>query len=172
MTPPEILQILAERFADIVSVAFIDDKHPRVHVDAPHVREVLEFLRHDPRLKMDWLRCLTGVDYVADEKLCVVYDLWSFDHKHIFAVKAFCPRSNPHLPTTVGLWSAADWQEREVFDLFGIVFDGHPDLRRILCADDWVGHPLRKDYIFPREYHGIPGSVELDWQQKPDYPKK
>jgi NADH-quinone oxidoreductase subunit C len=86
-------------------------------------------------------------------------------------VKVYCPRENPRVPSVVDVWKAADWHEREAFDMFGIIFDGHPDLRRILCADDWVGYPLRKDYVFPREYHGIPGSVELDWQQQPDYPK-
>ena len=75
------------------------------------------------------------------------------------------------MPSVVRFWPAADWHEREAYDMFGIVFDGHPDLRRILCADDWEGFPLRKDYVFPREYHGIPASVELDWQQQPDYPK-
>ena len=86
-------------------------------------------------------------------------------------IKVFCPRDNPSVPSVADLWPAADWHEREAYDMFGIVFDGHPDLRRILCADDWEGFPLRKDYVFPREYHGIPASVELDWQQQPDYPK-
>jgi NADH-quinone oxidoreductase subunit C len=171
MSPEEIVGVLKAHFGEKIRAAYPGDKHPRVHVDAADARAVLEFLRRDPATKMDWLRCLSAVDYVADGTLCVAYDLWSFDHRHTFAVKAFCPRERPHLPTVTDLWAAADWHEREAYDLLGIVFDGHPDLRRILCADDWVGHPLRKDYIFPREYHGIPGSVELDWQQKPDYPK-
>ena len=171
MKPQEIVAALQERFGEAIVESFPEDKHPRVHVHATHVRKILEFLRHDPSLKMDWLRCLSGVDYVGDARLAVVYDLWSFDLRHTFAVKAFCPRDNPHLPSVADLWPAANWHEREAYDLLGITFDGHPDLRRILCADDWVGHPLRKDYVFPREYHGIPGSVELDWQQKQDYPK-
>jgi NADH-quinone oxidoreductase subunit C len=171
MKPPEIVELLNGRFGEGILEAYPEDKHPRVHVDAADARAVLEFLRRDPSLKMDWLRCLSGVDYVADGRMAVVYDLWSFEHRHVFAVKVFCPREEPRLPSVVDLWAAANWHEREAFDLLGIVFVGHPDLRRILCADDWVGYPLRKDYVFPREYHGIPGSVELDWQQKADYPK-
>ena len=171
MTPHDIARLLQDRFGDRITAALPDDRHPRVHLDSPSWREVAEFVRTDPALKLDWLQCLSGIDYVADGKLCVAYDLWSFDHRHSFAFKVYTPRDNPSVPSVADLWPAADWQEREAFDLFGIDFPGHPDLRRILCADDWEGFPLRKDYQFPREYHGIPGSVELDWQHKPDYPR-
>ena len=170
MTATEIARIISDRFAARVLQSFPEDKHPRVHVDAKDWRELAQFLHADPRLKLDWLQDLAGVDYVADGKMACVYDLYSFDHRHVFAVKVFCPRDTPAIPSVADLWPAADWQEREAYDMFGIDFPGHPDLRRILCADDWDGFPLRKDYVFPREYHGIPGSVELDWQHKPDYP--
>lgn len=171
MTSQEIAAALTAKFGDKITASLPEDKHPRVHVDAGDWREVAEFLRNEPTLKMDWLANLSGVDYVADGKMAVVYDLWSFELRHSFAVKVYCPRENPHVCTVSDLWSIADWHEREAYDMFGIVFDGHPDLRRILMADDWEGYPLRKDYVYPREYHGIPASVELDWQQKPDYPK-
>jgi NADH-quinone oxidoreductase subunit C len=171
MTPQEIANLLTERFGDALTSVLPDDRHPRVNLNQEHWPAVAEFLHNDPRLKLDWLANLTGVDYAADGHLCIVCDLWSFELRHSFAVKVFCPRDHPHIPSVAHLWRAADWHEREAFDMFGIIFDGHPDLRRILCADDWVGYPLRKDYVFPREYHGIPGSVELDWQQKPNYPK-
>jgi NADH-quinone oxidoreductase subunit C len=171
MTSQQITQLLSSKFGNQIIASFPSDKHPRVHVNTEHWRTIAEFLFSESTLKFDWLANLSGVDYVADDKLCVVYDLWSFDLRHSFAVKVFCPREDPHIPSVVDLWSIADWHEREAYDMFGIIFDGHPDLRRILCADDWEGFPLRKDYVFPREYHGIPGSVELDWQQQPDYPK-
>ena len=171
MTTQQIAQALADKFGDRIRASLPADKHPRVHVDAGDWLEVAQFLRYDPALEMDWLANHSGVDYVADGKMCVVHDLWSFRHRHTFAVKVYCPRDNPHVPSVARLWPVADWHEREAFDLLGIVFDGHPDLRRILCADDWEGFPLRKDYVFPREYHGIPASVELDWQQQSDYPK-
>ena len=171
MTSQQIARFVSDRFGTRILASLPNDKHPRVHVDAEHWLELATFLHGEPSLKFDWLQCLTGVDYVADGKLCVVYDLWSFDHRHSLAVKVFCGRDDPHVPSVAHLWSAADWQEREAYDMFGLVFDGHPDLRRILCADDWEGFPLLKDYVFPREYHGIPASVELDWQQKPDYPQ-
>lgn len=166
LSPQEIARTLSERFGATLLAVLPDDKHPRVHVNALDWLPVAHFLRHE--LQFDWLANLGGVDYVADGKLCVVYDLWSFEKRHRFAVKVFCPREAPHVPSVARLWRAAEWHEREAYDLLGIVFDDHPDLRRILLADDWEGWPLRKDYVFPREYHGIPGSVELDWQQKPD----
>src|SRR5688572_4731526 len=171
MTPQQIIDQTTCRFPAKIKQSFPQDKHPRIHIDAADWRPVAEYLRSDPVLHFDWLANLSGVDYVADDRMCVIYDLWSFDHRHSFAVKVFAPRDDAHIASVADIWRAADWNEREAFDMFGIVFDGHPDLRRILCADDWVGYPLRKDYVFPREYHGIPGSVELDWQQQADYPK-
>lgn len=171
MTPQQIAQAIAGKMGSKVIASFPDDKHPRVHINGPDWRALAEFLISDPALKFDWLANLSGVDYVADDKMCIIYDLYSFDHKHTFAVKVFVPRGNPSVVSVCDLWRAADWHEREAYDMFGFEFPGHPDLRRILCADDWEGFPLRKDYVFPREYHGIPASVELDWQQQPDYPK-
>ena len=167
MTPADIAARLVARFGERVTPVSTD-KHPRVHIEAADVTDVAAFLKTDADLAFDWLACLTGIDYAADGRMAVVYDLWSTPHGHRFAVKAFCPRDAPHVPSVARLWSAADWHEREAFDLFGIEFDGHSDPRRILLADDWDGHPLRKDYVFPRSVHGIPGSVELDWQQKPE----
>jgi NADH-quinone oxidoreductase subunit C len=167
MTPQQISRILQEKFVGRIVKALPDDKHPRVHVLAADWREIAQFLRNEHTLKFDWLASLSGLDYAADNQFCIVYDLWSFDHQHSFAVKVYAARSDDtHFPTVCDLWPAAGWQEREVYDLLGIFFDSHPDLRRILLADDWIGFPLRKDYVFPREYHGIPASVELDWQQK------
>ena len=171
MTPQQIISVLNGTFPGRIRESFPDGKHPRVHLDAEHWRPVAEFLFNEPAVKLDWLACLGGVDYAAEGRMCVVYDLWSFEHRHAFAVKAYCPRDTPSVPSVADLWAAANWHEREAFDLFGIDFPGHPDLRRLLLAEDWEGFPLRKDYVFPREYHGIPGSVELAWQQKPGYPK-
>ncbi len=170
MKPRQIAQRLAERFPDQLPASLPDDPHPRVHVSATHWRMVAEFLHGDEALAMDWLACITGIDYVADNQLCAVYELRSSRHGHWFAVKVYVDRDGPRIPSVADLWPAADWHEREAWDLLGITFENHPDPRRILLPEDWVGHPLRKDYAFPRTYHGIPGTYELDWQQKPDYP--
>jgi NADH-quinone oxidoreductase subunit C len=76
-------------------------------------------------------------------------------HRHALTVKVGVARDDPRLATVATVWRTAIWQEREIFDLLGVVFAGHPDLRRILLPEDWVGHPLRKDYVEPTEYHGI-----------------
>ena len=97
--------------------------------------------------------CLSGVDY--KDKFAVAYHLHSMKHRHAIGMKAFLPRETPSLPTVDDVWPAANFQEREAFDLFGIVFEGSKDLRRILLPEDWEGHPLRKDYKYPDFYHGI-----------------
>ncbi len=170
MDAPQIAKRLADKFGSAVTESLPEDKHPRVHTVAEHWRSIAQFMRDDTALVFDWLGCLTAVDYVADNQLCVVYDLYSMQHKHWFAVKVFVDREKPTIPSVMDIWSAADWHEREAFDMMGIRFEGHADLRRILLPEDWEGYPQRKDYDFPREYHGIPGTTELDWQQKSDYP--
>ncbi|MEX2215408.1 MAG: NADH-quinone oxidoreductase subunit C [Phycisphaeraceae bacterium] len=170
MNPIQIAQRLTEKFGSAILESFPEDKHPRIHVNAADWRPIAEFLRKDAGLDFDFLLCLTAVDYVADNLLGVVYDLRSMDHRHEFAVKVFIDRDHPNVTSVMDLWPAADWHEREAYDMMGIIFQGHTDLRRILLPEDWEGFPLRKDYVFPREYHGIPGTYELDWAQKPDYP--
>jgi len=170
MTPSEIINAVRGHAPDSVKEAFPDDLHPRLHTEAVYWREMARFLHDDSALAFDWLACVTGVDYVAEDRLCAVYDLYATGHDHWFAVKVYTPRNKPSIPSVADLWPAADWHEREAYDLLGIPFEDHPDLRRILLPEDWEGYPLRKDYRFPREYHGIPGTYELDWQQKTSYP--
>ncbi len=170
MTPTQIAEKLKQALPDAIAEAMPDDKHPRVHTSGEHWRAVAEAMHGDSDLSFDWLGCITAVDYVASDQLAAVYDLYSMQHDHWFAVKVYTSRDDPRIPSVMDLWPAADWHEREAFDMMGIVFEGHTDLRRILLPEDWEGYPLRKDYVFPREYHGIPGTYELDWQQKTNYP--
>lgn len=156
MSPKQIAARLVERFGAAITASLPEDKHPRIHTTAEHWRAMAEFLRNDPELAFDWLACLSGVDYPEQKQLCAVYELRSTRHEHWFAVKVFVDRDRPVIPSVSDLWPAAEWHEREAYDLLGIRFEGHPDLRRILLPEDWEGHPLRKDYVYPQFYHGIP----------------
>jgi NADH-quinone oxidoreductase subunit C len=98
---------------------------------------------------------VTGLDLPKDNKLQVVYHLYSYSKRHQIVLKVDLPREAASVSTVEGVWKAANWLEREVFDLFGVIFDGHSDLRRIMLPEDWVGHPLRKDYVEQEEYDGI-----------------
>ena len=129
-------------------------------VTAPRIADVCRVAKTDPTLAFDCLSNLSGVDYPKRNVIQVVYHLYSYRHRHQFVLKVDTPRDAPSIPTVTGIWSAADWQEREIFDLLGVVFEGHPDLRRLLMPEDWPGHPLRKDFVEPQEYHGIPTSRE------------
>jgi NADH-quinone oxidoreductase subunit C len=129
-------------------------------VEPARIEEVCRFAKTEPGLEFDCLSNLSGVDYPKRSVIEVVYHLYSYPHRHCFVLKVGAPRDNPVVPTLAGVWSHAEWQEREVFDLLGVVFEGHPDLRRILMPEDWPGHPLRKDFVEPEEYHGISTSRE------------
>ncbi len=118
-----------------------------VFVDAARNREVLEWLKDDPEQRYDLLADVTAVDYGGGKPLQVVYQLWSVPHKRALRVKCELPLDGLSLDSVVQLWKAANWLEREVYDLFGVEFTGHPDLRRILMPQNYAeGHPLRKDF--------------------------
>jgi NADH-quinone oxidoreductase subunit C len=175
MTTAEIHQQLIAKFGDKITGANLEAMDPWVEVAPVAIAEVAAYLNSEPTLAFDALNNLCGVDYLEpDAKKAakfghephveVVYHLYSYTHRHYLVVKVKLPRwqggqagQNPEVPSVSGVWAIADWHEREAYDLVGIDFTGHPNLHRILCAEDWVGHPLRKDYEFPLEYHGIRG---------------
>ena len=174
MTAADITAVLQERFGAAVAPGPAAALDPSVTVEPGRLVEVCTFLRDDPRLRFELLNDVSGVDYLEtdpkkvakagfDPHLEVVYHLSSFTHPgRRFTLKVVLPRWKentpgelPEVPSVAGVWRTADWQEREVYDLLGVRFAGHPDPRRILLADDWEGYPLRKDYEYPLEYHGV-----------------
>lgn len=129
---------------------------PDPHIEVPRESwsDVATRLRADPELAFDSLMCLSGLDW--DEYLEVVIQLLSYEHGHRITLKVRCPQDDPVIPTVSKVWHTAEWHEREAYDLVGVRFDGHPDLRRILLPEDWEGHPLRKNYTPPDRWHDIP----------------
>lgn len=121
-----------------------------LRIPADRLLEVAKFARDDPRTKFEQLCDLACVDYLnfpgADDRFGVVYSLLSLTHNHRLWLKVFVNDPEPELPSVTGIWRGAEWPEREVFDLFGIRFAGHPDLRRIFLPESFKDHPLRKDY--------------------------
>ncbi|MCB9833669.1 MAG: NADH-quinone oxidoreductase subunit C [Planctomycetes bacterium] len=160
--PAEIAKRLQDEFGDKIVAVDLEAVDPFCQVDPMAVDEIATFLRD--RLGFNYLRCLSSVDYLdkkkTSEELGVVYHLGAIpDARHLFCLKVRLPRDEPTVKTVSAVWPTADWHEREAWDLMGIVFEGHPNLTRILCAEDWEGHPLRKDYVSPDTYHGIKNNV-------------
>jgi NADH-quinone oxidoreductase subunit C len=166
---------LKSKFGDKITGANLTAIDPWIEVSPAALVEVCRYLRDAPDLRFNMLNCISGVDWFEPDPkkaakidwqphLEVVYHLFSLPHKTSLVLKVMLPRWKgdkageiPEIPTVSGVWRTADWHEREVYDLCGVFFSGHPDLRRILCPEDWVGYPLRKDYEMPLEYHGIRG---------------
>lgn len=155
MEAKEIYGRLEQKFPGKVTGLKDDVLDPFLMVEPQAIVEACRFLRDEPELKFEILSDLTVVDFPKEEKLQVVYHLYSYTFRHPIVLKVDLPREEPRISTLEGLWKAANWFEREAFDLFGVVFEGHGDLRRILLPEDWIGHPLRKDYVEQEEYDGI-----------------
>jgi NADH-quinone oxidoreductase subunit C len=129
---------------------------PCAFVPADRWRSCCQLLKQDPDLSFDFMRSLTAVDRPLTGLLEVVVHLFSYKQRHSFVLKTEVDRHEAKLESLQELWPAAIWLEREVYDLFGVTFAGHPDLRRLVLPEDWAGHPLRKDYQEQDSYHGIP----------------
>jgi len=148
-------QRLQAQFGERVTGADLEARDPWIQIEPAAIRDVCLFLRDGADLRFDCLSNQSGVDYKQGGYIEVVYHLYSYPHRHKAVLKVRAPRDNPIVPTVEQVWKAANWLEREIYDLVGIEFDGHSDLRRLLMPEDWIGHPLRKDFVEPEEYHGI-----------------
>lgn len=138
----EIAGQIEEKFPDSV----VESSEGSLVVKADSLLPVLTFLKDNDTLKFDYLNYITAVDYFSYFE--VVYQLTSLEHNHTVIIKTRCyGRENPAVPSVIGLWQAADFQEREIYDLMGISFEGHPNLKRIFLWEGFPGHPLRKDYL-------------------------
>jgi NADH-quinone oxidoreductase subunit C len=155
MTQDEICARLKAQFGEAVS-ALSETKGDRfVVVSGEKIVDVCRFLKSTAGLELDYCQDITAVDWPARKVIEVVFHLYSLSHKHGLVLKVEANREQPSLASVEGVWKAASWLEREIYDLFGVNFAGHSDLRRIMLPDDWVGHPLRKDYQEAGGYHGI-----------------
>ena len=157
---------------------------PVANIDPASLVEACTFLRDDEQCSFDMMMCLSGIDWdgydengkgksvkilgytdlgepetsdrVGEGDFGVAYNLFSHSQMHKFTLRVRVPRAVASVPTVSGIWQTANWHEREAWDLVGIRFEGHPDLRRMLMEEDWVGHPLRKDYEMPGEWKSVP----------------
>lgn len=142
-----VVAVLLARLPGAVTDARFDRDELTIYVDQPLIRDVVALLRDEPQLRFIFLADLTAVDwYPSAPRFEVVYELLSMARKERVRLKVKLDGHDPHLASVTTVWPAANYFEREVFDLFGIRFDGHPYLRRIMMPEDWEGHPLRKDY--------------------------
>ena len=164
MTPTEIKETLDREFPGSV----IDNEElaeSQIELKPDQWLEIATYLKNDPGLSFDQLECVTGIDTGEDGPLQSRYNLHSMEHRHKIEVVISLDRNNPKVASIEQVWRVGDWFERETYDMFGVIYEGHRDLRRILCPEDWEGWPLRKDYETQETYHGIvvPKIKEEEW---------
>lgn len=151
MTKPQHWDGLADTFSNLV---YLDHKHfQHIQIGDQDVIALLSHLASDPAFQMDYLKYITVVDW--DEHFELAYHLYSYRTDQECLVSVLLPRENPMIESCHHIWPAADWHEREMYDLFGVTFTNHPNLQRLLLPPDWVGHPLRKDYQQGERYQGV-----------------
>lgn len=167
-----ILARITERFPAATPFPVLDGVACLL-VPADHLLAVATCVRDEPDLDFNSLMDVAGLDLVKfpgekkgefpSSDLVVTLHLHALFHRHHLRLRVHLPRENPTLPSVSSLWPVANLFEREIFDLFGVTFTGHPDLRRIMLPEDWTGHPLRKDYVYPTTYGGV--ELKRDGQQ-------
>lgn len=158
-----IHEALAAKFGD----AILPFQHPQngdafVAVRPERFHDICRWLRDEPGMRFDFLRSVSGVEATPamitggayTEGFSSVYHIYSYEHGHGLVLHVDLGRA-PRVQSVADIWPAAEWHEREAYDLMGITYEGHPYLRRMLLPEDWAGHPLRKDYVAPKEYNGL-----------------
>jgi NADH-quinone oxidoreductase subunit C len=160
-TVDRAVEIMQERLADRVLGVDIFRGDTTVALKPSAIVEAAELLRHEPELDFDFLAMLTAVDYFPEEpRFLVAYRFYSTGNNVYIGLSVPLPGDKPEISTIESVYSNANWHEREVYDMFGVVFSGHSDLRRILMPHDWEGHPLRKDY--PLGYEEVQFTFNFD----------
>jgi len=183
MEPKAIFDLLVAHLGEGTAEFREHEIEPWACVSVAHIADACAFLRDDPRLEFNQLMCLSGIDwdgydedgkgksvtilgynadgtpeesdYTAAGDFGVAYHLYSHSQRHKFTLRVRVKRDVAAVPTVSGVWATANWHEREAWDLVGIRFTDHPDLRRMLLEEDWEGHPLRKDYRMPDQWAGV-----------------
>lgn len=159
MSFKELANLLLSQFGEqAVSWESKEELQPQINVNPLYLKGVCKELFTNNNTYFDFLSSITGLDNGPEkDSFEVVYNLYSIPFDHSLTLKVSLPRSldKPTIDSVSDIWRTANWQEREIYDMFGIIFKGHPDLRRILLPEDWEGYPLRKDYKVQEYYHGI-----------------
>ncbi len=169
MTFEAIKSLIEEVFGtEAILAANSKSLQPSLEIVKDKLLPICQFLQTSEKTYFDFLSCITGIDNGVEKgTMEVLYHLYSIPYHHFLTLKVVLPRSKtdeplPQIPSISHIWAAANWHEREIYDLLGIEFTNHPDLRRILLPTDWQGYPLRKDYQPQDVYHGI----EVKYQKK------
>ena len=145
MTRALIGQDVAKQIAEQMPDAIVESNELCIIVKAELLAEVVRYLNTTPSLDFNFLNCITGVDYL--DYIEVVYHLTSINHNHSLVLKVRCDRENPDVSSLYSVFRGADYQEREIYDLLGVRFAGHPNLKRLFMWEGFEGHPLRRDYL-------------------------
>jgi NADH-quinone oxidoreductase subunit C len=145
-------------FSDAIEKVIVDRGELTLHIKRERLVEVAKILRDTPSLRFEFCLGVSGVHYLNEKgrELHAVYPLLSITNNRRIRLEVSVPESDPHIPSLVEVWAGNNWNERETYDMFGIIFDGHPALTRILMPDDWPGHPQRKDYPL--------GGIEVEYK--------
>lgn len=146
----EIERILKGKFGRAMLDSRIAGDELVIKLNRDRLFDFCRFAHQEEKLSFDYLRCLSGVDY--PDWFEVVYHLYSMKHGSKITLKVPLPKDDPVVASATPVWQGADWHEREAAEMFGIVFEGHPDPRKLLLVEDWEDHPLRKDYRLPYEF--------------------
>lgn len=143
-TQETLAKTIYSKYPKLIDAPFCSDN--KIHILSTSVEKFMGFMKNDTDLLFNMLCDHTAVDWIDTNSFDLIYNLYSTIHEHQTIITTTIPRNNPVVDTVSHIWKIAEWQEREVYDFFGVIYKNHPDLRRLFLEDDWAGFPLRKDY--------------------------